>query len=484
MLIVISDLHLQHTSSDVFRYQDEKGEARECGVHRNISPEALTLLKDEIVRYRGKFQNKDVKLVLNGDIFEILRTPIWLEQDLRPYHEGLPPENLRPIVLKILDHIAADNQEFLDALKQHFVRKIDENGEPIAAFDGLTIEIVYLPGNHDRLLNAWPETRRKVRDLLGMKAGDQPFPHQLVLTRDDKNENYGVLIRHGHEYDKFNYVAAIPNERPEDRYLRSPLGDVLALEVGAALAFNFKGQYAKEMQKPKEGEVHRKLYLALLDFDDVRPDHTTFDYLTFALNRLKNIHGTNLNDEVAELMRPILAKACDAILHNKFFKRPGTPWTSRFLTTPLMCMLILWLLQKAPASKLVWFVKTALRIKGFTESAPPAVHAAREDALKAGSVDVVIAGHTHHHDQVPIEVSASETGYFLDTGTWRTLIFDGPGDIFGHLKSLTYVTVHKNQAQKSGRRFDTWTGHLASSNYGAYDQKTTNKPLSRVKKVA
>jgi len=484
MIIVISDLHLQHTSDDVFSYAGEKGEARECGVHRNIAPEALTLLKDEVINYQRKFQTRLVKLVLNGDIFEILRTPVWLEHNLRPYHEGLPPDQLKDVVLKILEKIDQDNQEFLNALRQFFVHKRDEKGQPIREFDGMTMEIVYIPGNHDRLVNAWPETRRKVRSMLGMPAKDDVFPHELAFRHQDAGAQYGVLIRHGHEYDRFNYAAAATGEQPEKRYLRSPLGDVLALEVGAALAYKFRQRYAEQMKKAREGEAYRKLYLALLDFDDVRPDHTTFDYLTFALNRIKNEVGGNLEDEVAELMRPVLYDACAVILANKFFKRPGTPWISRVLTTGWVASLILWFLQKAPASKLVWLVKTALRLKGFVETAQPATYAAQEELLKKGEVDLVIAGHTHHHDQVPLESPGPRAGYFLDTGTWRTLIYDGPGNVFGHLKSLTYVAVHQSRDLESQRRFDTWTGHLASSSYGAFDQEVVRQAKPQTQKVA
>ncbi|HYX39580.1 MAG TPA: hypothetical protein VE954_41300 [Oligoflexus sp.] len=484
MIIVISDLHLQHTSADVFSYQGENGEARECGVHRNIAPEALTLLKDEVVNYQRKFQTKVVKLVLNGDIFEILRTPVWLEQNLRPYHEGLPPAQLRDVVLKILGKIEEDNQEFLTALRQMFVQKRDERGQPIQEFADMKLEIVYIPGNHDRLVNAWPETRRKVREILGIPVHDGVFPHELAYKHHEAGARYGVLIRHGHEYDRFNYVAPVAGENPNEHYMRSPLGDVLALEVGAALAYKFRERYQDLMKKPREGEVYRKLYLALLDFDDVRPDHTTFDYLTFALNKIKDEHGKNLDDEVAELMRPILRDACRVIMSNKFFTRPGTPWLSRCLTMGWMAAVVLWFLQQAPASKLVWLVKTALRLKGFVETAQPATYAAQEELLKKGEVDLVIAGHTHHHDQVPIECPGSRAGYFLDTGTWRTLIFDGPGNVFGHLKSLTYVAVHQSHDLKSSRRFDTWTGHLASASYGAYDQETRREPVKRISRVA
>lgn len=484
MLIVISDLHLQHTAADGFAYQDEKGEMRECGVHRNIAPEALTLLKDEILNYKRKFQTRSVRLVLNGDIFEILRTPVWLQQNLRPYHEGLPPAELRDVVLTVLDKIEEDNRDFLTALRQIFVQKRDDRGLAIPEFSDMSFEIIYLPGNHDRLVNAWPETRRKVRELLGMPAKDDPFPHELTFRHKEAGARYGVLIRHGHEYDRFNYVAAEPGEKPEHRYLRSPLGDVLALEVGAALAYKFRELYSETMKKPREGEAYRKLYLALLDFDDVRPDHTTFDYLTYALNRITSEVGKDIKDEVAELMRPVLWEACRVILKNPFFKRPGTPWLSRFMTTPVVAACLLWFLKVVPASKLVWLVKTALMLKGFVEKAEPASYAAQETLLKKGEIDLVIAGHTHHHDQVPLESSGPQAAYFLDTGTWRTLIYDGPGNVFGHLKSLTYVAVHQRSDFKSERRFDTWTGHLASSSYGAYDQPLTKRPDPVVKKVA
>jgi UDP-2,3-diacylglucosamine pyrophosphatase LpxH len=477
-------LHLQHTADDGFTYQGETGEMRECGVHRNIAPEALTLLKDEVVNYQRKFQTRSLRLVLNGDIFEILRTPVWLEQNLKPYHEGLPPLELKEVVLEILAKIEEDNREFLTVLRQMFVHKRDEQGQPIAEFAPLNIELVYLPGNHDRLVNAWPETRRRVRELLGMPLSDHPFPHELTFRHDEAGARYGVLIRHGHEYDRFNYVAAEPGEKPEERYLRSPLGDVLALEVGAALAYKFRKIYSEPMKKARDGEAYRRLYLALLDFDDVRPDHTTFDYLSYALKRITREFDKSLDDEVAELMRPILVDACAVILKNPFFRRPGTPWLSRLLSLSWITACLLGFLKIVPASKLVWLVKTALMLKGFVEKAEPASYASQEELLKKGEIDLVIAGHTHHHDQVPLACPGSRAAYFLDTGTWRTLIYDGPGNVFGHLKSLTYVAVHQRSDFKSERRFDTWTGHLASSSYGAYDQLVSEQPNPLVKKVA
>jgi UDP-2,3-diacylglucosamine pyrophosphatase LpxH len=484
MLIIISDLHLQHTGADGFQYQDAEGRTHECGVDRNITAEALTLLKDEIIHYRMKFQTKLLRLVLNGDILEILRTPLWLEQGLRPYHEGQPPIELRDLVLKILGKIEEDNQEFLATFRQFFVQKRDERGQPIAEFADMKIEIIYLPGNHDRLVNAWPETRRKVRELLGIPVQDAPFAHELVYAHQEEGARYGVLIRHGHEYDRFNFVDARPSESKAERYLRSPLGDVLALEVGAALSFRFRQRYAEQMARPVAGEVYRRLYLALLDFDDVRPDHTTFEYLTHALNRIRTEFGAHLDEEVAELMRPILHESCNVILKNPFFKRKGTPWLSRFLTTRGMVAHLLWLLNVVPASKLVSLVKMALRLKGFVEKAEPATHAAGETVFQKGEIDLVIAGHTHHPTQVPLECPDARTGYFLDTGTWRTLIYDGPGNVFGHLKSLSYVAVHQQSELTNGRRFDTWTGHLASSRYGTYDHLVSSDPRPARKKAA
>jgi hypothetical protein len=157
---------------------------------------------------------------------------------------------------------------------------------------------------------------------------------------------------------------------------------------------------------------------------------------------------------------------------------------SRVLTTEPMPSLILWFLKKAPASKLVWLVKTALMLKGHVEKAEPASYAAQEELFKKGEVDLVIAGHTHHHDQVPLECPDARTGYFLDTGTWRTLIYDGPGNVFGHLKSLTYVAVHEKKEPHGGRRFDTWTGHLAASNYGAFDEAVPSASKPTIRKVA
>ena len=77
MIVVISDLHLQHTSLDVVR-RDEGGKVLETRIARNVGAGALALLFSELVENAQRCSAKEVHLVFAGDIFELHRTPLWL----------------------------------------------------------------------------------------------------------------------------------------------------------------------------------------------------------------------------------------------------------------------------------------------------------------------------------------------------------------------------------------------------------------------
>src|SRR5512138_2706811 len=76
MIVIVSDLHLQHTSNDVIRRRAAAG-VLECGVRRNVDASALRLLFDEIAASVRSCGAESVDLVLAGDILEIHRTPAW-----------------------------------------------------------------------------------------------------------------------------------------------------------------------------------------------------------------------------------------------------------------------------------------------------------------------------------------------------------------------------------------------------------------------
>ncbi|MHC4859563.1 MAG: hypothetical protein ACYTDY_05670, partial [Planctomycetota bacterium] len=115
-------------------------------------------------------------------------------------------------------------------------------------------------------------------------------------------------------------------------------------------------------------------------------------------------------------------------------------------------------------------VRVGLELKERAGGSPAEV--ARLEPGLGERFDIVVGGHTHHPDQVPLGEGSS---FYLDSGTWRTDIREGVGG-FGRLRAYTMIFCF-DQAEREagdGRRFETWTGHLAEGSAGPYDEIATD----------
>jgi hypothetical protein len=480
VLAIVSDLHLQHTSDDAIRYCGEGGEVVECGVRRNVSPGALrrwfSMIHDAVLRQKVDH----VELVLAGDIFELHRTPLWfidnptgaLPIDDDPGPDGGP---LCTQVLAILRAVEADNRAFFRVLGRFATEGVYLTRAGLQRLPpGTRVDLHFLPGNHDRLANLWPSVRRRVRELLSMPASDEPFEH--VLRRPNhtpgmaRQSGYGVAVRHGHEYDRWNFPGDTENGRAmhagDATYLRPCLGDAMTVEIALRCAVAYRALYASELRTPgAAGDRYRRLYLALLEFDDVRPSGVLFDFL--AQQRSK------LGGDPLALLRPVIRDVYAQICRDPFFIREAQRLgVGAWFTDPVASM-VLKGIEHLPSR---WAVALpfAWPFRGADTEIKPAELAQFEPGLHDGSIDTVVAGHTHFPDQVPIKGRRKRRvdSFFLDSGTWRASILYGPGERFGRICGHTVVfcfsgSEHKRDGSE-GRRFETWTGHFASGRLGPY----------------
>ncbi|MBI5622694.1 MAG: restriction endonuclease [Elusimicrobia bacterium] len=185
MLIITSDLHL---------------------TDQTLAPSVPAVAFDKLHAELEKLVklNGHAELVLLGDAFDILRSSEWLVEicsktfvpravDVRPWSGIDGP--LRRVVSRVLGKIQ----------EQHgpgFQRLRDISG----------LKITWVPGNHDRLVYYTPEGREFLRNL-----GIQVASHKLI------QEQYGVLLRHGHGFDKWNIRGT--------NYKLAPLGDAIVVEI-------------------------------------------------------------------------------------------------------------------------------------------------------------------------------------------------------------------------------------------------------------
>lgn len=487
MLAIVSDLHFQHTSEDVLRFRSGE-EVHELRIDRNLTADAIGRLCeviDESVRRRG---GRELEVVFAGDIFELHRTPVWLSGDLpelRPTAApgpDTPGEPLRDRIHRVLDLIEAECGECFSAWAEFARHGRYRRGKEVRSLPPhVRVVAHYLPGNHDRLANAWPSVRARVRGLLAIdgEPPGAPFPHLLERPLGD-GSGYGVRVRHGHEYDPWNFGRDVTQGAAlgasEEAYLLPSFGDFLTVDVATRLAVGFRARYARELRSPDlRGQAMRRLYAALTEFDDVRPFTLLMSYLTQAFGQ-----G---DEETFETLRPLLRDIAAAAAADPFFRSE----CERLELPNLLLSVLGQALESAPLGLLGRAVELAARLAGRPEAlelgagAPPAEVACFEPGLGEGDIDCIVAGHTHWPDQVPLpskrrsalEGRTREEGlFFLDSGTWRTTVRSGAGRCFGRLRTCTVVLAY-NEAERrgggdaqEGRRFETWTGHLATGAVG------------------
>jgi UDP-2,3-diacylglucosamine pyrophosphatase LpxH len=467
MIVVISDLHLQHTALDSLR-RDEGGKVLETKVVRNVEAGALSLLFAEIAANAEEAGAKEVHLVFAGDIFELHRTPLWLlaGESLRPtLHPAADSPELEAKVHQILSSIEADNRAFFDRLRALVQSGVTTRHAENQALHGVPVTPHYLPGNHDRLSQIWPSTRKRVRELLGVTAADleAPFQHQLEWNRA---AGYGVRIRHGHEYDSANFSEAFDPQHPSDSaaYKKPVFGDYATIDIATRLAVAFRVFYAPQLRAPGVlGEPYRRIYAALTEFDDVRPQSMLVRYLSEYLGATRK--------STFELLRPVLRDVVEYAQRDPFFAEKAGA-LAHGLLGPAAEFLKLFI-ANGSAEHVAALISLIDSVTGDGKKRGPASKAQAEKGLATGEIFVVIAGHTHQPDHValPGQGTLGTPGgeaYFLDTGTWRTRLDAGEGGAFGRLRAYTMVFCYSDDELDTGdrRRFETWTGHLMAEDFG------------------
>jgi UDP-2,3-diacylglucosamine pyrophosphatase LpxH len=475
MIVVISDLHFEEEQSD---FIENPSDPNKCvGFTRNVNARAFENLVRDVVGHAEENKAQCIDLVFAGDIFDINRTSLWFKEEkdkqkVRPYvscADVRPDSALEVLVLDILKRI--ENEKHVkDALAifQNFAdRRYRVGGEEHElSKDVGEVKLHYIPGNHDRLANSTPKIRRKVRQMLGMEASDDLFPH--VIKRDDPR----ILIRHGHEYDRFNFSVDYTRKRtfktpPDSEYDDPPIGDYVTVDFASRLPTLFRELFQDD-DILDSNKPYQSIYLRLLGFDDVRPVQAVIMYL---LSMKKTTNPKDLWGVLLKLIQKLLDDISkDPNLHVMLEKANKSGPDLIDAVRPLLYTNF-WHAPFLRQKDVERFLATLAG--GKSEGAE--VKAKRELADDYGSPRLIVAGHTHKPQVALIEESDSHgERYYIDTGTWRNVVFSTRSKRtfrFGRVKALTYLIVYgsdedpdkyanNNSAKKSKREsFDFLSGY-------------------------
>jgi len=408
MLVFLSDIHLTDGSS---------GET--------IKPTAFKIFSDNLQQLiesvKATKPLKELKIVLLGDIFDIIRSTRWLGAGVRPWSPA--GSRQKTVVLDILNDIQKRNQEslnYFNTLRDYAARK------------NLPFEIRYVLGNHDWLINRYPETRDLVADWLGMNLKGEKLPLELF------SEDYKVLARHGDCYDEFNYM-----------------GDRDASSIGDAIVVELLNRFPGEVEKKLEGR-HPEVVRMLKELDNIRPLLDAPSWVLMVMNRAQDA-------DVRKIIEKTWTKCVDGFFQVSFIKKMDIPFWPDTVDKLEIALQLTSHLSKAALEKI-----SELRNLFMVEADEYGKRAFAEPAMRAGSVSFVLYGHTHDHrivplDQVPLSQEKVLNKIYFNTGTWRKTwnkaTFDTIHREFIGWHVLTYIGIYRED-ENDGYDFEIWNGAL------------------------
>lgn len=452
MLIVVSDFHLMDGTA---------------GAH-HVEPGVFRSTMNDLAAHAREAKATEITILFLGDIFDLVRTERWFDHPLddRPWGNTPSPQAL----FDIFDGVVANNAETFAMLSGSLVEQFEFPVEPART---------YIPGNHDSIVNDHPYLRRRVREVLGMPEGEEPFPRHYL------DYEHGVFARHGHEWDKLNFEGSEAYDAgelfiPEEDYQRMPIGDAMACEYAAKIG------PLTQSYLPEDHPNRARIAERLRDVIDVRPLTAMVRWMTWQVSDMDKPTRDCVNRAMREAAQSVHDLAFTKAWYAKHDRR-GWDHADAFQA-------FLRLLRSFNPMNYNRILAAADKFSLFQGSADTYVTAAIEDMRRlkerenGEDVYYFMYGHTHVAQQVPIDVIGESPTeryrVYLNTGTWRPthrMIVGGDG--FASWKEITYQLVYRPGEIVSGGHtmdypaLESWTGTVV---VGRGRRATVYQPIPKI----
>jgi len=385
MLVAVSDLHLTDGTAT-----------------NNLSPRAFKHFFEFIKRSIRK-DTEEIIIVFAGDTFDLLRTDYWMTVDdkekpwgMEKGYEDRGYKHIKNIFEKTLK-VNAESLEILNRAKEFF--------SPIP------VQWVTVLGNHDRMIGNNNELMLTLSHI---------FEDNLIEKEGYKNEEYGVTIKHGHEYDEYNFEPQM-----------IPIGDINTVELFVRLPYEIKKEFPE-------------LEDELKSIEDIRPQWRIFDYL--------------LNTYQEKDIRSYIEKTVDKVI-DRFFNIPYVHYWIKHHDTlyPFdIADKLKYMLHISKIISIQW-AERFLKLFSYFEINEPKYEE------MAGSFDTLytVFGHTHNEKISFISIKDGFHHYYINTGTWRERIIASRSGLFSRYKSMTYAIFYKKDERNTEfPSFELWNGAL------------------------
>jgi len=470
MLVVVSDLHFEEESTD---WTVGDGSNTPIEYSRNLPGKVYQGFISHLAEEASRNKAKKLDLVFAGDIFDVNRTSLWFRKNpaiARPYVSADSIEiHLEKFILDVLARIQAEPgvSKTLETFRLLANGKYEDAGEKDFP---VPVTFHYIPGNHDRMVNATPAIRSSIRAALGLRDRPDPFPHVL------KFNEVSALVRHGHEYDRFNFSydvtqdPEIPVHFPDKTYAAAPFGDFVTIDIAARLPTMFRLHHGDD--NILSDRVLRTIYERLLEFDDLRPQRAM-------LNFLLNIPEPSIESAtVWKYFEPIIIQLLDDLNDHPFLTywldRMDKKWRLDAIDVIQSALTLrAWRLAGIPLGLAKFLSNTIAGDKLGIPSIERIV--AREAGIRNGEFRFIVAGHTHRPKVELLANDSTGERYYIDTGTWRNRLTATPDNLgFGRLKALSYVVIYgpdedlgNTSAGQKVASVDFWSGITQRWSHGS-----------------
>ena len=444
MITIISDVHLRDEPT---RTIDSR--ATEGFLTENLVPQIVDAKAGQVT------------VIFLGDFVDINRSTYWVDGSSGTY---VPWSHWKETLNTITPGSVTPDSGFNSAeFERHIIAVLEKirsanirNYQLWERFKSLNKEVwgngghrpksisfLFVPGNHDRLVQYSEATRRKlVQDLKLDQNPQQKFPWTIF------DAPHSLLGFHGQAIDPMNFGGKEnePKDFEKDPWYDFPaLGDVVTITLGVKLYQRFNDD--------------QTIQNMLADIDLVRPQVAALRWL------LQRIAG---NASLKQTLDAHIARLANEFLDDEFVKWNLSGW-DKFR---------LWLVGR-PES-----LEEALglfqKIGGDEQTQEEYADEMMKKIMKGNfmewynktypSAPNIVSGHTHHALLTPIlgESSARpQAMHYFNTGTWLDVVEAGRGIGFARRSQIAHATFYQNgEDVKAGNKrsyWEFWQGNLRVS---------------------
>lgn len=460
MLVLLSDLHISDDSTS-----------------NNVDESAFVNILGPSIKESMSPKNKNAKelnIILLGDIFDLVRTDHWVANKIddndKPWNGTLNPSTAMNNNSAL---ITSQFEEIMDKIlitrsAQGLISMLNSFSSGV---NGKQTRITYVIGNHDRVLNNFPSLQNKIKSALSNNLN-------VTFVSKAEEKEYGVLARHGHEYDNECYAIDLWNDvmqksHPLKRF--SPelskmmaIGEVLTAELMSGFIYKINEIFKKKnWNSPND----REFLYGLRDVNNLRPMTSMFIWLRW--------FSRNQQSKYQNALKAALLFALDNVLESKFAEQwdnTNKPILRGYLAGDITDRLdaIRDDLKSGGLAKVEESMSRLLDLKSIIDFF---VRNTNDDSLLKGAeeefndpsldkdIQYIVFGHTHEARQDFFKADLSgKVKMYLNTGTYLPFIQlcrDNKGFANSHFMTMTFF--YKNDEDTSNRKglgptCEIWSG--------------------------